>query len=254
MLPRRATVPRQNHPIATWTLILINGVIFLFVLMLPMPVLARFFYLFGIVPARFTHPDWAVWAGFPLDDYWPFLTSMFLHGGWLHIIGNIWTLWIFGDNVEDRMGPIRFSVFYVLCGLTAAIVHCLWNPRFHAPDGRRIRRHRGRHGSLLFPVPHVPRGRPAPGLFLSVLLRAARGDLSRVLGAQPGVRGHAVAGDPDPGGGRGLVGARGRLHRGHHAAVRVRARRRRLPPYVARRGRDRGRRAAVPILEGTLMA
>src|SRR2546426_4115742 len=77
MLPIRDTVPRQNPPIATWTLILINGVIFLFELMLPMPVLERFFYLFGIVPARFTHPDWAVWAGFPLDDYWPFLTSMF---------------------------------------------------------------------------------------------------------------------------------------------------------------------------------
>jgi len=128
MLPISDTVPRQNPPIATWTLILVNGVIFLFELMLPMPVLERFFYLFGIVPARFTHPDWAVWAGFPLDDYWPFLTSMFLHGGWLHIIGNMWTLWIFGDNVEDRMGPIRFSIFYVLCGLTAAIVHCLWNP------------------------------------------------------------------------------------------------------------------------------
>jgi hypothetical protein len=74
----------------------------------------RFFYLLGIVPARFIHPDWAVWVGIPVDDCWPFLTSMFLHGGWQHIIGNMWTLWIFGDNVEDRMGPIRFLAFYLL--------------------------------------------------------------------------------------------------------------------------------------------
>ncbi|MGH8603230.1 MAG: rhomboid family intramembrane serine protease [Gammaproteobacteria bacterium] len=51
--------------------------------------------------------------GFPIDDYWPFLTSMFLHAGWLHNIGNMWTLWIFGDNVEDRMGPLRFAIFYL---------------------------------------------------------------------------------------------------------------------------------------------
>jgi membrane associated rhomboid family serine protease len=53
---------------------------------------------------------------------------MFLHSGWLHIIGNMWTLWIFGDNVEDRMGPIRFLFFYLLCGIAAGIVHSLTNP------------------------------------------------------------------------------------------------------------------------------
>jgi len=128
MFPIRDTVPRQNPPVATWLLILINSVIFLFESMLPQPALAQLFQWFGIVPARFAHPDWASWAGFPIDDYWPFLTSMFLHGGWLHIIGNMWTLWIFGDNVEDRMGPVRFVIFYLLCGLAAGMVHCLTNP------------------------------------------------------------------------------------------------------------------------------
>ncbi len=85
-----------------------NSVVFIFELMLPEPVLQAFFYYFGIVPARYSHPEWAAWVGLPLDDYWPFLTSMFLHGGWLHIIGNMWTLWIFGDNVEDRMGTARY--------------------------------------------------------------------------------------------------------------------------------------------------
>ena len=68
---------------------------------------------FGLVPARYSHPEWARWVGFPVDDYWPFLTSMFLHGGWMHVIGNMWTLWIFGDNVEDQMGPVRFLAFYL---------------------------------------------------------------------------------------------------------------------------------------------
>src|SRR5438445_11462644 len=71
---------------------------------MPDAMIVRFFYLFGVVPARYTHPQWALWIGLPIDDYWPFLTSMFLHGGWMHIIANMWTLWIFGDNVEDRMG------------------------------------------------------------------------------------------------------------------------------------------------------
>src|SRR5256885_4760970 len=127
MIPISDTIPRRNPPVAIWILIIANGLVFLFELTLPQQVLQKFFYLFGVVPARFTHPDWASWAGFPMDDYWPFLTSMFLHGGWLHIIGNMWTLWIFGDNVEDRMGPGRFTIFYLLCGLAAGFVHCLTN-------------------------------------------------------------------------------------------------------------------------------
>ncbi len=133
MLPIRDTIPRQNPPIATWLLILANSVVFLFELMMPQPVLQQFLHWFGIVPARFTHPDWALSVGFPLHDYWPFLTSMFLHGGWTHIIGNMWTLWIFGDNVEDRMGPVRFVIFYLLCGLAAGIVHCFTNPHSTLP-------------------------------------------------------------------------------------------------------------------------
>src|SRR5690606_20129085 len=56
------------------------------------------------------------------------LTSMFMHGGWLHIIGNMWFLWIFGNNVEDSMGHARFAVFYVLCGLAAAAAQTLSDP------------------------------------------------------------------------------------------------------------------------------
>ena len=128
MLPIQDTIPRRNPPVATYVLLLINSLVFLFELTLPPAMLERLFYLFGMVPARYTHPAWALLVGFPVDDYWPFLTSMFLHGGWLHIISNMWTLWIFGDNVEDRMGPVRFVIFYMLCGVAAGVVHWFANP------------------------------------------------------------------------------------------------------------------------------
>jgi len=133
MIPIRDTVPRRNPPLAVYSLIGLNFLIFALELSLPREHLERLFYLFGIVPARYTHPQWAEWVGFPVDDYWPFLTSMFLHGGWLHIIGNMWALWIFGDNVEDRMGPVRFTLFYVGCGLVAGVVHWFTNAQSVLP-------------------------------------------------------------------------------------------------------------------------
>lgn len=117
----------------TWTIIAVNILTFMFEISLPSYHLERFFYLFGIVPVRFTHPTWAEWVGLPGDEYYPFLTSMFLHGGWAHIIGNMWTLWIFGDNVEERMGGIRYLIFYLVSGCVSGIVHCLINPASAVP-------------------------------------------------------------------------------------------------------------------------
>jgi membrane associated rhomboid family serine protease len=102
--------------------------------MLPPHGIDQIFYLFGIVPARFAHPDWAAYVGFPVDNYWPILTSQFLHGGWLHIVANMWTLWIFGGKVEDRMGPVRFAIFYLLCGAIAGFTHLLANPDSTVPS------------------------------------------------------------------------------------------------------------------------
>ncbi len=132
MIPIRDTIPRQHFPFAIWALIAVNVYVFIRELALPLDSTEQFIYLFGLVPARFTHPGWAASVGFP-HSYWPFLTTMFLHGGWLHIIGNMWFLWIFGDNVEDRMGPVRFLVFYLLCGLAAGVVHVLTNPGSRVP-------------------------------------------------------------------------------------------------------------------------
>jgi rhomboid family protein len=128
VLPIGDNIPARSPAVATWLLILVNSLVFLCELAMPEPVLEAFLHLFGLVPARYTHPDWAVWLGFPADSYWPFLTNMFIHGGWLHIIANMWTLWIFGDNVEDRMGSARFVIFYLLCGLAGNVTHWFLYP------------------------------------------------------------------------------------------------------------------------------
>ena len=127
MIPIRDTIPGRNPPIAVLTLIAINVGVFLFELTMTPEQLQEFFYRFGIVPARYSHPAWASQLGLRFDDFWPFLTCQFLHGGWLHVIGNLWTLWIFGDNVEDRMGPVRFIIFYLLSGVIAGVVHFFTN-------------------------------------------------------------------------------------------------------------------------------
>src|SRR6059058_5071395 len=134
MFPIKDSVPSHSVPVVTRALILINFLVFFFELMLPQQSVEQIFYLFGIVPARFTHPDWAASVGFPIDNYWPLLTHQFLHGGWFHVIANMWTLWIFGDNVEDWMGPGRFVIFYVLCGTIAGSTHLLTNPDSTVPS------------------------------------------------------------------------------------------------------------------------
>ena len=116
-----------------WLLVLTNCLVFVVELGLTPRQRQQLFAVLGIVPARYLR------AGSPGDGIggvgllWPLLTHMFLHAGWLHIIGNMWTLWIFGDNVEDRMGSGRFLGFYLTCGLAAALAHMFTNPGSAVP-------------------------------------------------------------------------------------------------------------------------
>ena len=107
MIPLRDVIPSRTPPFVTLALIAANVIVFVYELALPGPALTRFFYAHGLVPAEFT---WAT-----------AVSSMFLHSGWLHIGGNMLSLWIFGDNVEDRMGHARFLIFYLLVGLVATL-------------------------------------------------------------------------------------------------------------------------------------
>jgi membrane associated rhomboid family serine protease len=128
MIPYRDTVPLRYTPWMTWVLIGINTLAFLFTLGMDPADLKAFQYLHGLVAARYTYPDWAHSVGFPDGDYAPFITHIFLHGSWLHLIFNMWLLWIFGDNIEDRMGPIRFLGFYLLVGVISGLAHIYTNP------------------------------------------------------------------------------------------------------------------------------
>lgn len=131
VIPLRDTIPSRTFPAITYTLIAVNVALFVFELSLG-PGLEKLFRVFGVVPAYFTVAKVA--AEVPLE--WkviPLFTSMFLHGGWLHLIGNMWTLWIFGDNVEDRLGHIRYLLFYLGCGVLSALVHIFTNPGSPVP-------------------------------------------------------------------------------------------------------------------------
>lgn len=97
------------------------------------PELKEFFLRFGLVPARYFHADWAMEHELSQFSILPFFISIFLHGGWIHFLINIWTLWIFGDNVEDEMGRGRYLVFFLLCGIVANTVHLLFHPHSRIP-------------------------------------------------------------------------------------------------------------------------
>ncbi|KAA0258973.1 rhomboid family intramembrane serine protease [Deferribacter autotrophicus] len=127
MIPIKDIIPRRETPFVNYILILINTLVFLYEVSLPPDFLNRFFYIFGLVPARYTHPEWAYFAGLHMDNYWPFFTNMFLHGSWFHLISNMWTLFIFGDNVEDRLGHFKYLIFYILSGLAASFTHFIFN-------------------------------------------------------------------------------------------------------------------------------
>ncbi len=127
MIPLRDNIPGLHKPYAVWVLIAVNTFIFLVTAYLPPQALPIVFRLFGVVPARFSNPEWAAHLGFPQGGTYTFLTYMFLHGSWLHLLLNMWMLWIFANNIEDVMGPVRFLAFYLLCGLAALGVHYAFN-------------------------------------------------------------------------------------------------------------------------------
>lgn len=127
MIPLYDNVPRVHPPVAVAGIIVLNVLAFLYQLNLSPAGQVYFVHLFGVVPARFSSPDWAVAVGYPDTTLWPFLTYMFLHGGWLHLIMNMWMLWTFADNIEDVTGHWRFLGFYLSCGLVAVALHMLFN-------------------------------------------------------------------------------------------------------------------------------
>lgn len=127
MLPFKDNIPSRRVPFVTWGLIGINVIVFIFELMEGAN-LDQVFFQFGMVPAYVTAGIYG-----PRYEIIPFLTSMFMHAGWLHIAGNMLYLYIFGDNVEDRMGHILFLFFYLLSGVGAGLLHLATDPSSMVP-------------------------------------------------------------------------------------------------------------------------
>jgi len=118
--------PTSRTPVVTYALIAANAAVFLYEASLGPELLEPFVHRFGLIPYEITQ-------GSHYGSFITPLSSMFLHGGWLHLIFNMWTLHIFGDNVEDDMGPVGYSAFYVLCGLGAAIAQTAVFPASEVP-------------------------------------------------------------------------------------------------------------------------
>jgi membrane associated rhomboid family serine protease len=128
----RDDVPRSSTPYINYFLIAANVLVFLFELSLSGRSRAAFIYQFGIVPLRI---DQGILGQAPLDAaFVSIFTSMFLHASWLHLIANMWVLWIFGDNIEDQLGHFRYLLFYLICGLGAAFLHILFNQGSQIPS------------------------------------------------------------------------------------------------------------------------
>ena len=139
MIPLRDDIPSRTVPVINVTLIVVNVLFFLMELGMG-PRLQRFLFHAAVVPVLFSGRDHVlslpevIRTSVSPDLGVRVLLSMFLHGGWVHILGNMLYLWIFGDNVEDRMGHFRYLAFYLLCGWTATYAHIWAEPVSRMPS------------------------------------------------------------------------------------------------------------------------
>ena len=132
-IPLKDENPTAKFPLVTIFLISLNCLIFLIQLFSPHGLQYTVFQM-GAIPYEITH--WHTLQGLPVSRISPILAlfvSMFLHGGLFHLLGNMLYLWIFGNNVEDYLGPIRFILFYLICGLSASLTHIIFNPNSTVP-------------------------------------------------------------------------------------------------------------------------
>jgi membrane associated rhomboid family serine protease len=132
MIPLRDSIPNVHRPYGVWLLLAANVLAFALELSLNEQGRAVLFHLLGVVPARY-QAFFGGQAALDVGDLLPFVTYMFLHSGWLHIIMNMWVLWVFADNVEDVMGTFGFLAFYVICGLGAVALHMVLAPASRVP-------------------------------------------------------------------------------------------------------------------------
>ena len=133
MIPLRDENPTEITPIVTVTFIVMCVLVFLYEISLPPQANEVFVYMYGAIPAVVFGHVQLPHELMSLPAYGTLLSSMFLHGGWMHLIGNMLYLWIFGNNIEDVMGHMKFILFYGVCGIVAALSHAFIDPESTIP-------------------------------------------------------------------------------------------------------------------------
>jgi membrane associated rhomboid family serine protease len=140
MFPIRDTQPSYSKPVVTVVLIVVNILVFLYQFSLDSFSQNAFMYRYALIPDRFHFSN--------------VVTSMFLHGGWMHVLGNMWFLWIFGDNIEDILGHVKYLVFYLMCGIAAALTQVFFNPFSRVPMVGASGAIAGVMGAYMIKFPH----------------------------------------------------------------------------------------------------
>ncbi len=125
MIPLYDTLRPRRFPLVNWVLIIANVLVFLYETRLGPDALRGFIETWGVIPAQLRAASYAEWP--------TVFSSMFLHGGWFHLLSNMWVLFIFGDNIEDRMGSFNYLIFYLLCGVAAALMEVFVLTNSHVP-------------------------------------------------------------------------------------------------------------------------
>lgn len=134
MIPIRDSIPSRTYPYVSWVLIASCLAIFLSMqFLISLQQQHSILYFYGVVPLRYSDPQWAINFGLSPDYGLSFLSSLFLHGGWLHLIINVWFIWIFAKTVEDSMGHGLFLIFYLLCGVIAMLIQWFFSPELAIP-------------------------------------------------------------------------------------------------------------------------
>jgi membrane associated rhomboid family serine protease len=162
MFPLYDTVRSRRFPLINVVLILINVLAFLYQIQMDPSALKEFIFEWGLIPARLLADPSSAWK--------TIFTSMFLHGGWFHIINNMWVLFIFGDNVEARMGGIRYLIFYLLSGVAAVLLQAYVLPSSDVPMIGASGAVAGVLGAYLILFPHSRIASLVPILFIFTII------------------------------------------------------------------------------------
>ena len=162
MFPLYDTVRSHRFPAINLILIVINALAFLYEIQMNPSALKEFIFEWGLIPARLLSDPSTAWS--------TIFTSMFMHGGWFHIINNMWVLFVFGDNVEARMGGIRYLIFYLLCGVAAVLLQTYVLPSSDVPMIGASGAVAGVLGAYLILFPHSRIASLVPVLFIFTVI------------------------------------------------------------------------------------